>query len=321
MSRTKLKIDFLIIFFLKYGTIKQRKGANHLKGQIRKALSGFYYVQSEGQVYQTRGRGNFRKRKITPLVGDQVIFESSSVTDGYLLEILPRKNELARPPVANVDQAVVVTSLVEPDFSYQLLDRFLVMLEYREIEPVIYLSKTDLLSTNDLEKEIRRTYGKIDYPVLSSDEPQVTTELKRLFSGRLTVFMGQTGVGKSSLLNRLVPELNLEIGEVSQALGRGRHTTRHVELLPIENGLVADTPGFGAIDFPDISENELSKQFPEIWQTSVDCRFRECLHVNEPDCAVKEKVDQAEISATRYQNYLQILEEIKNRKPIYKKKR
>ncbi len=292
-----------------------------MKGQIRKSLSGFYYIQSEGQLYQTRARGNFRNRKITPLVGDQVIFESTNLTDGYLLEILPRKNELARPPVANVDQGIIVTSLIEPDFSFQLLDRFLVMLEYRNIEPIIYLSKTDLVAEATLEEEIIETYEKIGYEVFSLSNDQVTKKLQQLFPGRLTVFMGQTGAGKSTLLNKILPELSLKTGEISTSLGRGRHTTRHVELLPIAGGLVADTPGFGAIEFADIETMELPKQFPEFLEASIHCRFRECSHVDEPDCAVKRGVAEGLVSETRYANYLQFLNEIKNRKPIYKRKR
>lgn len=292
-----------------------------MKGQIRKSLSGFYYIQSEGQLYQTRARGNFRNRKITPLVGDQVIFESTNLTDGYLLEILPRKNELARPPVANVDQGIIITSLIEPDFSFQLLDRFLVMLEYRDIEPIIYLSKTDLVADTTLEEEIMGIYEKIGYKVLSLSNDQVTKKLQQLFPERLTVFMGQTGVGKSTLLNKILPELNLKTGEISTSLGRGRHTTRHVELLPIADGLVADTPGFGAIEFGDIETTELPKQFPEFLEASINCRFRECSHVDEPNCAVKKEVAKGRISETRYTNYLQFLNEIKNRKPIYKRKR
>lgn len=292
----------------------------YIKGQIRKAISGFYYVHADGETYQTRGRGNFRNRKITPLVGDQVLFESENKTDGYLLEVMPRKNQLVRPPVANVDLGVVVTSLVEPNFSYNLLDRFLVTLEYESIEPVIFLTKTDLASNEQQIDEIKQTYETIGYPVIVPKYPGDTAELIRYFPERLTVFMGQSGAGKSTLLNQISPDLNLETGEISDSLGRGRHTTRHVELLPLYDGLVADTPGFSSIDFLTIETTELPKQFPEFVSASNHCRFRECMHAKEPRCEVKRQVETGEIAQTRYENYLQFLQEVENRKPIYSKK-
>lgn len=293
-----------------------------MKGKIIKALSGFYYVASEDEIFQTRARGNFRNRKITPLVGDEVIFESSNQTDGYLLEILPRKNELVRPPVANVDQGVVVTSLVEPNFSYNLLDRFLVTLEYEGIEPIIFLTKADLVKDLAAMKAIEETYQAIGYHVITSKaEGEDLLELQRYFPERITVFMGQSGAGKSTLLNRIVPELALETGVISESLGRGKHTTRHVELLPICDGLVADTPGFSSIDFLEIEAVELPKLFPDFLAVAANCRFRECRHLNEPDCAVKQGVAANEISETRYKNYVQFLEEIENRRPVYKKKK
>jgi ribosome biogenesis GTPase len=293
-----------------------------LKGKIIKALSGFYYVASEDEIFQTRARGNFRNRKITPLVGDEVIFESSNQTDGYLLEILPRKNELVRPPVANVDQGVVVTSLVEPNFSYNLLDRFLVTLEYEGIEPIIFLTKADLVKDLAAMKAIEETYQAIGYHVITSKaEGEDLLELQRYFPERITVFMGQSGAGKSTLLNRIVPELALETGVISESLGRGKHTTRHVELLPICDGLVADTPGFSSIDFLEIEAVELPKLFPDFLAVASNCRFRECMHLNEPDCAVKQGVAANEIAETRYKNYVQFLEEIENRRPVYKKKK
>lgn len=288
-----------------------------IEGQIRKALSGFYYVYANGKTYQTRGRGNFRKKKLTPLVGDHVVFSSDNPTDGYVLELLPRKNELVRPPVANVDQGVIVASLVEPQFSFNLLDRFLVTLEAKGIDPIIYVSKTDLVKDENVLKQIRAIYAA-DYPVVSSQEKD---KLTALFPNKLTVFMGQSGAGKSTLLNELVPELELATGEISTALGRGRHTTRHVELLPLFDGLVADTPGFSSIDFLDISAAELPKEFPEFQRASVNCRFRECRHVKEPGCAVKAEVEAGEIAQSRYDNYLQFLQEIEQRRPIYKKKK
>lgn len=292
----------------------------YIKGQIRKAISGFYYVHADGETYQTRGRGNFRNRKITPLVGDQVLFESENKTDGYLLEVMTRKNQLVRPPVANVDLGVVVTSLVEPNFSYNLLDRFLVTLEYESIEPVIFLTKTDRASNEQQIDEIKQTYETIGYPVIVPKYPGDTAELIRYFPERLTVFMGQSGAGKSTLLNQISPDLNLETGEISDSLGRGRHTTRHVELLPLYDGLVADTPGFSSIDFLTIETTELPKQFPEFVSASNHCRFRECMHAKEPGCEVKRQVETGEIAQTRYENYLQFLQEVENRKPIYSKK-
>lgn len=293
-----------------------------MEGKITKALSGFYYVENSSGLYQTRGRGNFRKRKITPLVGDNVIFESSNQTDGYLMEILPRRNQLVRPAVANVDQGVVVTSLVEPNFSYNLLDRFLVTLEYELIEPIIYLTKVDLLENKTLIEEIRTTYEKAGYLVIVATENTDSLEaIKSTFNQHLTVFMGQSGAGKSTLLNRIVPGLALETASISESLGRGKHTTRHVELIAIAGGLVADTPGFSSIDFITIEAKELPKQFPEFVEVAHDCRFRECSHVNEPNCAVKAGVEKGEIALTRYENYLQFLGEIENRKPMYRKKK
>lgn len=295
-----------------------------MKGQIRKALSGFYYVYSDGISYQTRARGNFRNRRITPLVGDEVIFESTNITDGYLLEILPRKNELVRPAVANVDLGVIVMSFVEPNFSYNLLDRFLVMLEFKEIEPIIYLSKIDLLSTEEEKSrvlEVVAHYQKIGYQVILSTEPNALERIQQSFPDHLVVFMGQSGAGKSTLLNHIVPGLNLETGEISEALGRGKHTTRHVELIPIAEGLVADTPGFSSIEFTEITGNELPKLFPEFVHAATRCRFRECQHVNEPNCEVKSLVENHEISLTRYENYLQFLDEINKKRPVYRKKK
>ncbi|GCF95799.1 putative ribosome biogenesis GTPase RsgA [Enterococcus florum] len=276
-------------------------------------------MYSKGETHQTRARGNFRKRGLTPLVGDEVVFSSEENSEGYILELLPRKNELVRPPVANIDLGVVVTSLVEPKFSYNLLDRFLVTLENKRIEPVIYISKTDLVDHEELVKEIKAVYEPLGYPVIGGVKEK--QRLTALFAGKLTVFMGQSGAGKSTLLNELAPELNLETGEISEALGRGRHTTRHVELLELFAGLVADTPGFSSIEFLEETAEELPKEFPEFRAAAPYCRFRECRHVKEPGCEVKHQVEAGEIAQTRYDNYLQFLQEIENRRPVYKKKK
>lgn len=297
------------------------------EGQITKAVSGFYYITDENDVtYQTRGRGVFRLDGITPLVGDYVHFESDNLTEGTLVEVKPRKNELKRPPIANVDTGVIVTSVIEPEFSSQLLDRLLVMLEYNRIEPIIYISKIDIATDEQKAKiaEYKRVYEKIGYPIITINveevddlKTEVINTFEDYFDDKLVVFMGQTGAGKSTLLNFLNPELDLEVAETSKSLGRGKHTTRHVELFPLLNGRFADTPGFSSIEFQEIQTKQLSACFPEMWDLKDQCRFRGCLHQNEPNCAVKEAVEEGEVAASRYENYLQFLTEIQNRKPKY----
>ena len=290
-------------------------------GKIIKALSGFYYVMDGDQVIQCRGRGVFRKQKVSPLVGDMVDFQAENPTDGYIMEIKERKNELVRPPIANVDQAILVFSAVEPDFSTGLLDRFLVLVESKEIAPVICISKVDLLDTSGLSRieEYAEHYRKIGYEVVltSSIEETGITDLMPFISGKTSVFAGQSGVGKSSLLNALDPELNLKTSEISSHLGRGKHTTRHVELISIGDGLIADTPGFSSLEFTELEAVELSDCFPEMRENSSECKFRGCMHVKEPKCAVKEAVSLGAIESYRYDHYLQFLEEIKDRKPRY----
>nr|WP_211252899.1 ribosome small subunit-dependent GTPase A [Carnobacterium gallinarum] len=295
------------------------------RGQIRKALSGFYYVYHDGVTYQTRGRGNFRNRSLTPLVGDEVIFESGNQDEGILKDLLPRKNELIRPTVANVDLGVVVMSAIEPNFSTNLLDRFLVTLESKQIKALIYITKIDLLTVEQYQEmqQMKAAYEKIGYSVILPEtelNQAPIAELTPYFKNQLTVFMGQSGAGKSTLLNQIAPELALKTGEISNALGRGKHTTRHVELVPLYDGLVADTPGFSSIDFLEVEVDELPELFPEFVAVQHDCRFRGCKHRNEPGCQVKTEVESGEILESRYKHYLQFLEEIENRKPKYGKK-
>lgn len=295
------------------------------EGQIRKALSGFYYVYYKGETYQTRGRGNFRKRDLTPLVGDYVLFESGNLSEGVVQELLPRKNELVRPPVANVDIGIIVMSAIEPNFSTNLLDRFLITLESKRIQAIIYISKIDLLSDEMLQqlKEKEQDYEKIGYTVIvpeSEDNKKTLEELVSYFPNKLSVFMGQSGAGKSTLLNSIAPDLLLKTAEISSSLGRGKHTTRHVELLPLYEGLVADTPGFSSIDFLELEAEELSACFPEFVEVQDQCRFRGCMHKKEPGCQVKKEVELNTIPEYRYQHYLQFLNEIESRKPRYDNK-
>lgn len=300
------------------------------QGRIIKALSGFYYIQSEDkEIYQTRPRGIFRKRNVTPLVGDKVKFTFESKKEGTLEEIIPRKNELKRPTVANVDTGFVIMSIVDPDFSTSLLDRYLVSIEQYDIHPIIFITKTDIATSEEYDKVtvLADQYRTMGYQVILPERETVLSpkETQALFGklvdGNLAVFMGQSGAGKSTLLNKLDPDLNLKIGETSKSLGRGRHTTRHVELVPLLGGLIADTPGFSAIQFDELTVQDLASCFPEIWETGKNCRFSGCIHQNEPNCAVKEAVENQVIPRFRYTNYLSLLDEIQNRKPRYGKKK
>ncbi|WP_077309674.1 ribosome small subunit-dependent GTPase A [Terribacillus halophilus] len=291
-------------------------------GKIMKALSGFYYVlTADGETYQCRGRGVFRKQKITPLVGDEVEFDAETKLEGYVHDVRPRKNELVRPPIANIDQAIIVTSAAQPDFSTVLLDRFLVLVESKHIDPVIFITKIDMLTKDELAKiEVyKQEYEKIGYSVemLSSKEETNLEQVKHHMKDKISVIAGQSGVGKSSMLNAIDPRLELETKEISESLGRGRHTTRHVELIPIGGGLVADTPGFSSLEFTEIESEELPSCFPEFREREEGCKFRGCMHHREPKCAVKQAVEEGEIPEYRYTHYLQFLEEIKSRKPRY----
>ncbi|TCJ06029.1 ribosome small subunit-dependent GTPase A [Cytobacillus praedii] len=291
------------------------------EGKIIKALSGFYYVLTGNEIVQCRGRGVFRKNKITPLVGDEVVFQAENEKEGYILEVRERKNELVRPPIANVDQAILVFSAVEPDFSTALLDRFLVLVEFNRIKPIICITKMDL--TNEVQnKEIQQyavDYRKAGYDVLltSSETEEGIKELYPYLEGEISVFAGQSGVGKSSLLNVLNPDLDLKTDDISSHLGRGKHTTRHVELIKVGQGLVADTPGFSSLEFMDIEIPDLNFCFPEIEKLSEECKFRGCLHKAEPKCAVKAAIENRELPSYRYEHYITFLQEIKDRKPRY----
>lgn len=291
------------------------------EGRIIKALSGFYYVKSGEDIYQCRGRGVFRNKKITPLVGDFVRFDINEPNEGYIMEIMERENELIRPPIANIDQAIIVNSATKPDFSSVLLDRFLVLIEAKDIKPVIFITKMDTiedLNNEDIES-YKKNYEQIGYQVelLSAKNPDSMPVLDNYFKDNVTVFAGQSGVGKSSLLNALKPSLLLKTGEISKSLGRGKHTTRHVELMQVGGGLVADTPGFSALDFSEIDPEQLSDCFPEMRSISEFCKFRGCKHYKEPKCAVKQAVSDGEITGYRYEHYVSFLEEIQSRKPRY----
>lgn len=279
-----------------------------------KALAGFYYVESEGKVYQTRARGNFRKKGQTPYVGDEVEFSAEKDSEGYILKIAERKNSLVRPPIVNIDQAVVIMSAKEPDFNPNLLDRFLVLLEQKAIHPIIYISKLDLLEDDKELDVFLEVYQAIGY-----DTAKTVEELLQFLIRKKTVFMGQTGVGKSTLLNKIAPDLKLGTGEISESLGRGRHTTRAVSFYNLNGGKIADTPGFSSLDYEVDNAEDLNQAFPEIAEVSRSCKFRTCTHTHEPNCAVKPAVENGTIAAFRFEDYLQFLSEIEHRREIYKK--
>lgn len=292
-----------------------------LEGQIRKAISGFYYVQNDGNLVQCKGRGVFRKRGVHPLVGDFVTYVPDGENDAIITVVQERRNELVRPPIANVDQALLVFSIVEPDFNTHLLDRFLAVIESFDIQPIICLTKKDLAAEKELAMvmEIAEYYEKIGYQVINTfiDDEKLPELLKPIFRDKTTVLAGQSGVGKSTLLNTVLPALGLKTGVISEALGRGKHTTRHVELLEVAEGLVADTPGFSSLEFDHIEKEQLSRYFIEFDEASSSCKFRGCLHLNEPKCAVKDLVETGEIMQHRYENYVHFLKEITDRKPRY----
>ncbi len=295
-----------------------------MKGRILQSLSGFYDILGDDhQMYRTRARGNFRKRRITPVVGDFVEFDQ-----GYLLKVLPRTNQLLRPPVANIDQVVIVVSARQPDFSANLLDRFLIYLAAQKITGIIYLTKTDLLNDEQYQQLVTLLagYQKLGYQVFAPwqiyDAATLQT-LQKLFADKVTIFTGQTGAGKSSLLNHLVPGLQLATGEISQSLNRGRHTTRQVSLYQMFGGLVADTPGFSSLNLSmlGVTLDDLTQRFPEFVAAAPYCKFRGCQHVAEPGCEVKARLAAGKIMPSRYEDYLQFRDELKQQRPIYNKKK
>ena len=276
-----------------------------MQGQIIKIVSDLHYVSSNGNVYPCKCRGIFRKEHITPNVGDYVLFNSDKKV---IEEVLPRKNEFERPKVSNIDQAFIITSLVNPDFSLNLLDKLLVLMELHNVEAIICITKEDLVDDDKLKEiyGILDYYKKIGYKVVSNQD---VSTIKGLLKGKTSVFTGQTGAGKSTLLNKINPEWNLETGEVSLALGRGRHTTRVVELFEVCEGKVMDTPGFSALDFNKYSKENIRDAFREF--SDYPCPFKDCMHTKEKECVVKSKVLDNNILESRYMNYLNFIEEDK----------
>ena len=274
-----------------------------MQGQIIKISSNRHIVSSNNKTYNTIPRGKFRKDKLIPKVGDYVRFNEKSLV---IEEILPRKNTFNRPMVSNIDRAFIITSLVNPDFSLGLLDKFIAHMELQKIDVVICLTKTDLVSRKSYDKikEIMVYYTNIGYTVLTNLE---LDRIKELIKDKTVVFIGQTGAGKSTLLNKLNPNWNLKTGEVSLALGRGRHTTRNVELYDFLDGKVLDTPGFSALDLSIYKKEDIKYAFREF--SNYSCPFRDCSHTKEKECMIKKAVEDGEILKSRYDSYLKFYEE------------
>ncbi|MDK2563128.1 ribosome small subunit-dependent GTPase A [Romboutsia sedimentorum] len=292
-----------------------------LNGQIIKGIGGFYYVDTDNGLYECRARGIFRKQKVTPLVGDRV---SISVVDeetkkGVVEDIKKRDTELVRPPIANVDKVLIVFAIKNPKPNLSLLDRFIVLAEKENLEIVVVLTKVDL-DDDDKLNELKTIYELSGYKVIPvSNETKLNVDkIKDELRDNVVVFAGPSGVGKSSLLNEIDKNFKLQTGEVSDKIKRGKHTTRHAELLKLEcGGMVADTPGFSSLTLDDIGETELKGYFIEFDEFD-DCKFgSRCIHENEPSCAVKEAVENGEISKQRYKSYIQLLNEMRQGKRRY----
>ena len=270
-----------------------------MEGIIIKNESNNYTVRTSKGINICKPRGKFRLDKITPLVGDDVIIDEDN---NYILDIKPRKNSLIRPQIANVDIALIVTSVKEPNFDCNLLDKLLTIISYNNIEPVICLTKLDLL--NNIErKEIDKImdyYQKIGYIVTNNERIK---EIKKIIKNKVIVFAGQSGSGKSSLLNKLDKNLSLETNEISKALGRGKHTTRCTTLYDIDGVLVADTPGFSSVDFLGMTKEDIRDNMKEMFDNLDSCKYRDCMHIKEDDCRVKKLLSEGKILLSRYENY------------------
>lgn len=270
-----------------------------MEGIIIKNQSNDYTVRTKNSVNICKPRGKFRNDKITPLVGDRVVIDD---INNYILEIKERKNFLIRPSIANVDIAIIVTSVKEPNFDSNLLDKLLTIISYNNVKPVVCLTKMDLLNDEELDRinSIFNYYKSIGYDVITNNDIR---ELKEIIKNKIVVFAGQSGAGKSSLLNRLDKTLELQTNEISKALGRGKHTTRCLTLYDVCDALVADTPGFSSIDFRGMTKIDIRDNMKEMFDNLEYCKYRDCMHIKEDDCYVKKLLEENKILSSRYDNY------------------
>lgn len=288
-----------------------------MQGVIVKAISGFYYVETAEGIIECKAKGAFRNEGILPLVGDSAEIETDSSGKGIIREILCRRNSLARPPIANIDKAFIVSSYCTPAPNTLIIDKLISVCEYKKITPVLVFNKSDLGDFSD----IAEIYSSAGYMVIvcSAKEKNGIEQLEKELAGFTSVFTGNSGVGKSSILNDIMPDLSLETGEISEKLGRGRHTTRHTQLFPLfGGGYVADTPGFSSLEIDKSDYNykqTLSDTFIEFLPFTPYCRFTGCLHTGEKGCAVCRAVKNGQISPSRYESYISIFNELKDLKP------
>lgn len=290
-----------------------------MQGKIVKGIAGFYYIHvAESGVYECKAKGVFRREKIRPLVGDNVeieVLEEEEKT-GNIIRVFSRSNELVRPAVANIDQVLLVFAVVKPNPHYNLLDRFLVMMEDKLLPVILCFNKTDIASDAQI-REIRTIYGGCGYPIVftSAHEEENIDQVRDLLRGKTTAIAGPSGVGKSSIINLLQPKAQMETGEISRKIERGRHTTRHSELFPVdEDTYIMDTPGFSSLYVNDFEKEDLKHYFPEFLEYEGTCRFHGCGHIHEPGCAVKAAVDAGKVHPVRYRNYVEMYEELKNKR-------
>ena len=290
-----------------------------MQGKIVKGIAGFYYVHVvESGLYECKAKGIFRKEKLKPLVGDVVEIDILDETEkkGNIVEILERKNELIRPAVANIDQALVVFAVTKPRPHFNLLDRFLIMMESKGIPVILCFNKKDIATEPEI-RELKEIYQACGYKMIftSALKEENVDELKQLLHGKTTAIAGPSGVGKSSLINIFQPDANMETGSISEKIERGKHTTRHSELILIEeNTYIMDTPGFSSLYTNDFEKEDLKYYFKEFEQFEGKCKFLGCDHIHEPGCRVKEALEAGKIHSVRYKNYLDMYQELKDKR-------